>query len=53
MPNKTYAREWLELARRNLDTARLLFDVRHYNDVIAVDIHQTIEKSFRRVIIKL
>lgn len=49
MPNKTYAREWLEIARRNIETAQLLFDVNHYNDVIAIDIHQTIEKSFKAI----
>lgn len=47
MPNKTYAGEWLDIAKRNVETARLLFDVKHYNDVIAIDIHQTIEKSLK------
>jgi HEPN domain-containing protein len=47
MPNRSYALEWLEMARRNLETAQLLFDVNHYTDVIAVDIQQTIEKTFK------
>lgn len=49
MPNKTYAKEWLDIAKRNIETAQLLFDVNHYNDVIAIDIHQTIEKSFKAI----
>ncbi len=47
MPNRSYALEWLEMARRNLETAQLLFDVNLYTDVIAVDIQQTIEKTFK------
>jgi len=49
MPNKTYAKEWQDIARRNIETAQLLFDVNHYNDVIAIDIHQTVEKSFKAI----
>ena len=30
MPNQTYALEWLNLAKRNLDTARLLIRENHY-----------------------
>jgi HEPN domain-containing protein len=49
MPNKTYAIEWLNRSKRNLDTAVLLFSHNHYTDVIAIDIHQTLEKVFKAV----
>ena len=49
MPNKTYALEWLDSSKRNLDTAVLLFSHNHYTDVIAIDIHQTLEKAFKAV----
>lgn len=49
MPNQTYALEWLNLAKRNLDTARLLLRENHYTDSIAIEIQQTIEKSFKAV----
>ena len=49
MPNQTYAIEWLNLAKRNLDTARLLLRENHYTDSIAIEIQQTIEKSFKAV----
>lgn len=49
MPNQTYALEWLNLAKRNLDTARLLIRENHYTDSIAIEIQQTIEKSFKSV----
>jgi len=49
MPNKTYALEWLDLSKRNLDTAILLFSHNHYTDVIAIDIHQILEKAFKAV----
>jgi HEPN domain-containing protein len=49
MPNQTYALEWLNLAKRNLNTARLLIRENHYTDSIAIEIQQTIEKSFKAV----
>ncbi|TSA32722.1 MAG: HEPN domain-containing protein [Porphyromonadaceae bacterium] len=49
MPNKIYSLEWLNLANRNLETARVLLRENHYTDSIAIEIHQTIEKSFKAV----
>lgn len=49
MPNQTYALEWLSLANRNLQTARLLIREKHYTDIIALEIQQTIEKTFKSV----
>lgn len=50
MPNQTYALEWLEIAGRNLETADLLLGQDHYTDIIAIEIHQAIEKSFKTVL---
>lgn len=49
MPNQTYAIEWLMHANRNLETARLLIRENHFTDSIAIEIHQTIEKSFKSI----
>lgn len=49
MPNKTYALEWLNLAYKNLETARLLINEKHFTDIIAIEIHQSVEKSFKSV----
>ena len=49
MPNQTYALEWLYLANRNLQTARLLIREKHFTDSIAIEIQQTIEKSFKTI----
>ena len=49
MPNKTYALEWLEISKRHLETAILLFSHNHYTDVIVIEIHQALEKSFKAV----
>lgn len=47
MKNKQIALEWLELARRNLDAAKILFEAKHFNDVIGIELHQCIEKSLK------
>ncbi len=49
MPNKTYALEWIELANKNLETARILIRENHFTDSIAIEIQQTLEKSFKAV----
>lgn len=50
MPNFVYASEWLELADRNLETAKLLFRENHFTDVIAIEIHQALEKTLKSVL---
>lgn len=50
MPNLTYALEWIDFAGRNLETAKLLFKENHYTDIIAIEIHQTIEKTFKTIL---
>jgi HEPN domain-containing protein len=47
MPNYQYASEWLNFARKHLETAELLYRENHYPDIIAIELHQTIEKSFK------
>ena len=49
MPNKSIANEWLVLAKRNLDAAKILFKEKHSNDVIGIELHQSIEKSLKAV----
>jgi HEPN domain-containing protein len=50
MPNYQYASEWLNFARKHLETAELLYRENHYPDIIAIELHQTIEKSFKAVL---
>ena len=50
MPNRTYALEWLFLANRNLETANLLFSENHYTDIIAIEIHHTVEKTIKAIL---
>ena len=50
MPNYQYASEWLDFARKHLETANLLFRENHYADIIAYELHQTIEKAFKAVL---
>ena len=47
MPNKTYALEWLEFARKNLETAQVLLKANHYADIIGIELQQSIEKLFK------
>ncbi len=50
MPNKAYALEWLTFSKKNLVTARLLFDVNHYEDIIGVEIQQSLEKLLKAIV---
>ena len=50
MPNKTYAKEWLRFAGRNLETARLLNEARHYEDIIGIELQQAIEKTLKSLL---
>ena len=49
MPNRTYALEWLTFSKKNLITAKLLFDVSHYEDIIGVEIQQSLEKLLKAI----
>jgi HEPN domain-containing protein len=49
MANKTYAQEWLTFSKKNLDTAILLFNANHYEDIIGIELQQCLEKSLKSV----
>ncbi len=49
MPNRTYAKEWLEFAMRNLKTARLLYEADHYEDIIGIELQQALEKALKSI----
>lgn len=50
MPNRTYAFEWLEYSKRNIQAAEILYRENHYTDVIAVELHQGVEKAFKSLL---
>ena len=41
--NETSAKEWLTKAWHNLGSAQILYKADHYTDVIAVDLHYSVE----------
>jgi len=45
--NKTSATEWLEKAWHNLSGAKVLYDVNHYTDITAVELHYAVEKILK------
>ena len=49
MQNSVYAKEWLEFSRRNLETAQLLFDANHYEDIVGVELQQALEKCLKAI----
>jgi HEPN domain-containing protein len=50
MPNKPYAIEWLNFAKRNLEIAKLLFDVGHYEDAVGIELQQSLEKMIKAIL---
>ena len=50
MANKTYAKEWLQKAYHDLDSANILFVSGHYTDTIGYLYHQSIEKIYKSII---
>lgn len=49
MQNSTYAKEWLDFSKRNLETAQLLYDANHYEDIIGVELQQALEKCLKAI----
>ncbi len=47
MKNRSIASEWIVIAKHNLDAAKILFEAKHTNDVIGIELHQSIEKSLK------
>ena len=45
--NETSAKEWFIKAWHNLSTAKILYDADHYTDIIAVELHYSVEKSLK------
>ena len=39
----------MSFSKKNLDTANLLFNVNHYEDIIGIEIQQTLEKLLKAV----
>jgi len=50
MPNKQYAKEWIEIALHHLESAKTLLDADHFTDIIGLELHQAIEKICRKTI---
>lgn len=49
MANKTYAQEWLTFSKKNLDTAILLCNANHYEDIIGIELQQCLEKLLKSI----
>ncbi len=49
MQNSTYAKEWLDFSKRNLETAQLLYNANHYEDIIGVELQQALEKCLKAI----
>lgn len=47
MANKPYAIEWLIFSKKNLDTALLLFNANHYEDIVGIELQQCLEKLLK------
>lgn len=45
--NEVSATEWLTKAWHNLSSAKILINADHYSDVIAVELHYSIEKILK------
>ena len=49
MGNAILAKEWLLFGYKNLDTAKKLFDLDHYTDIIGAELQQGVEKILKSV----
>ncbi len=45
--NEASAIEWLEKSWHNLSAAKVLYDANHYTDIIAVELHYSVEKTLK------
>jgi len=48
--NNKASKEWLKKAWHNLSGAKIFYDVNHYTDVIAVEVHYGCEKILKSMI---
>jgi len=48
--NKTLAIEWLNKAYHHIGSAKILFEAKHYTDVIGIDIHYGVEVTLKSIL---
>ncbi|MCH9739635.1 MAG: HEPN domain-containing protein [Epsilonproteobacteria bacterium] len=49
--NRQSAKEWLIKAWHNLSGAKIFYDVNHYTDTTAVELHYAVEKMLKSIIV--
>ena len=49
MLNIAFCLEWLNMAYKNIETARLLIREDHFTDIIAIEIQQALEKTLKSI----
>ena len=45
--NEQSAKEWLKKSWHNLSGAKILYNANHYTDVVAVELHYSVEKVLK------
>jgi HEPN domain-containing protein len=50
MPNKTSAKEWLNIAYHDLKSAKILYEANHFTDSIGNDLQQSLEKILKSIL---
>ena len=48
--NKPLAKEWLNKAWHHFSSGKLLYEVEHYTDVIATDLHYAVEITLKSIL---
>ena len=48
--NKTLAIEWLNKAYHHIGSAKILFNAKHFTDVIGIDIHYGVEVTLKSIL---
>jgi HEPN domain-containing protein len=49
MPNKILANDWLESEKKHLEIAEILFREGHYNDIVGLELQQSIERILKAI----
>jgi len=50
MPNKILANEWLKSGKKHLEVAEILFDNGHYNDIVGLELQQSLERNLKAIL---
>ena len=50
MSNRVYAKEWIGFANKNLITAKKLYEIDHFTDIIGIELQQTLEKLLKSLL---